>query len=64
MEVAFVHKGIYYFKDRETAILYGVQQGWNISRIIQYEFGVAIQKHISGPYYGPADEKKEGNQWK
>jgi hypothetical protein len=51
-------KGIYYFKTFVEAKLYGTLKGWNTDRIIAYEVGWAIQKCISGDYYGPKDEEE------
>jgi hypothetical protein len=50
------HKGIYYFEDYATARAYAQARGWNDQRIIAYDLGWAVQRCISGDYYGPKDE--------
>lgn len=49
------YKGIYYFNTFAYARRYALDHGWPTDHIIGYERGWAIQKYVSGPYYGPKD---------
>ena len=49
--------GVYYFASYELARDYASARGWAIDRILFYTAGWAIQKTVSGPYYGPEDER-------
>lgn len=49
-------KGTYYFATYTDAVLYATIKGWPTDRIKMYLIGWAIQKYVSGPYYGPKDE--------
>ena len=51
-----VSKGIYYFPNYTDARDYADARHWPTDRIIAYGLGWAIQKCVSGDYYGPKDE--------
>ena len=46
-----IHKGVTYFNSRENAILYAETHNLPTERIIEYGYGFAIQKYMSGSYY-------------
>lgn len=50
------YRGVYYFDSYTIARDFAQERGWNTGRIIRYDLGWAVQKHVSGPYYGPEDE--------
>ena len=48
-----VHKGVYYFPTYQAAREAARWFGLATDRFISYELGWAIQREVSGPYYGP-----------
>jgi hypothetical protein len=52
-ETMITRKSIYYFANYNDARDYANERNLPSKRIINYQLGWAIQRNISGPYWGP-----------